>query len=61
MTTQEAIDYCGGRKELAQALNIWPHAIGRWGKHPPELRQYQLERISKGKLQAEKVKNNDGQ
>ena len=52
MRTQEAIEYFGGRKGLAQALNIWPHAISRWGDHPPELQQYRLERLTEGALRA---------
>lgn len=53
MKTEEAVDHFGGRKALAQALNIWPHAIGRWGEYPPELRQRQIEDISGGALQRE--------
>lgn len=53
MTTLEAINYFGGKKGLARALDIWPHAIGRWGDRPPMTRQYQLEVLTKGELQAD--------
>ena len=53
MTTQEAIDHYGSVRRLAEALKIWPHAIYRWGDHPPEGRQYQLQVLTDGKLKAE--------
>jgi hypothetical protein len=53
MTTQEAIDHYGSIRRLAEALKIWPHAIYRWGDHPPEARQYQLQVLTGGKLKAE--------
>lgn len=54
MTTQEAITYFGGIKQLADALGIWPHNISRWGEHPPMSRQYELEVKTDGELKAEK-------
>ena len=53
MKTREAIDYYGGIKELAAALDIWPHNLGRWGEYPPAARQYELEVKTDGKLKAE--------
>jgi len=53
MTTQEAIDFFGGRKELAQALGIWPHTTYRWGAYPPPAKQYEIEVKTGGKLKAE--------
>jgi hypothetical protein len=53
MTTKEAIDHFGGVKPLAQALDIWPTGISRWKDRPPMLRQYEIERITKGKLKAQ--------
>jgi len=50
MTTLEALRYFGGKKGLARALDIWPHAISRWGDRPPMTRQYQLQVITKGDL-----------
>lgn len=54
MKTQEAIDFFGSVKELAKALNIWPHVIYRWGKTPPMARQYELEVKTNGKLRADR-------
>ena len=53
MTTEEALEYFGGRKRLAAALDIWPHATARWGKFPPKVRQYQIQVITEGNLKVE--------
>lgn len=53
MTTQEAKDYFGGIKELAEALGIWPHNVSRWGDYPPKSRQYEIEVKTNGALKAE--------
>ena len=53
MTTEEAIAYFGNRKKMGEALGIWPHVTYRWGEYPPKLRQFEIERISDGKLKAE--------
>jgi len=42
MTTQEALDYYGGIKPLAAALDVYPQAIKNWGERPPRGRQYEL-------------------
>lgn len=52
MTTDEAIKWAGGLRQLAAKLEIWPHTIYSWGQHPPMTRQYQLEVISGGELKA---------
>lgn len=54
MRTQFAIDYYGGRTGLAKALGIDRTAICHWGEEVPELRQYQLQVLTKGALVAEK-------
>lgn len=54
MTTQEAIDFFGGIKELAAKLGVWPQAITAWGETPPMGRQYELEVKTGGKLRAER-------
>ena len=54
MTTEEAKKYFGGIKELAAAIDVWPHVIYRWGMFPPMARQYELQVKSKGRLKAEK-------
>lgn len=53
MTTDEAIAFFGSRKKMSERLNIWPHGTYRWGDHPPRLRQFEIERISKGELKVE--------
>jgi len=54
MTTQDAIDYYGGKKiDIAKALRISPAAVTMWGDKIPLLRQYQLEKLTNGKLKAE--------
>lgn len=53
MKTKEAIEYFGSIKNLAEALNIWPHNISRWGDTPPLSRQYEIEVKTNGKLKAE--------
>lgn len=53
MTTQEAIDFFGGKREMAEALKITTQATYQWGDKPPLLRQFELERISGGKLKAD--------
>lgn len=52
MTTQEAIDYYGGVKPLADALGIWPQVVYTWGESPPMARQYELEVKTDGTLKA---------
>ena len=53
MTTQDAINYYGSIKALAQALNIWPHTIYRWGAVPPMSKQYEIEVKTGGELKAD--------
>lgn len=53
MTTEEAIAHFGDRKKMAEMLRIWPHGTYRWGEFPPMLRQFQMERLTDGKLVAE--------
>lgn len=52
MKTQEAIDFYGGVKELANVLGVWPQVIYSWGNEPPMARQYELEVKTGGKLKA---------
>jgi len=46
MTTKEALDYYGGHKYLAAALDIYPQSIYAWGDHPPKAKQFELYVIS---------------
>jgi len=50
MTTKQAIEYFGGKKALAAALEIWPHNIARWGESPPLKRQAQIQLLTNGDL-----------
>ena len=54
MKTKEATDFYGGIKQLAEALDIWPHVIYRWGDSPPMARQYELEVKTNGALRADR-------
>ena len=48
--TKAAIKYFGNPTLLARALRIKSQSIYDWGADVPLLRQYQLERITNGKL-----------
>ncbi|WP_425318497.1 Cro/CI family transcriptional regulator [Pseudomonas nitroreducens] len=50
MKMTEAVTHFGSKKKLALALGISPSAVTMWGDSIPELRQYQIERLTKGKL-----------
>ncbi|WPE28082.1 hypothetical protein PshuTeo1_38170 [Pseudomonas hunanensis] len=50
MKTKQAAEFFGSKKKLAAALGISPSAVTMWGEDVPELRQYQIERITKGKV-----------
>lgn len=52
MKRQTAIDYFGSIPSLARALGITYEAVRQWGDEVPELRQFQLEKITSGKLKA---------
>lgn len=53
MTTKEASTHYGSQLALARALGIWPTAVSQWGESPPQLRQYQIQCITEGKLKAD--------
>jgi len=53
MTTTEAINHFTSRKLMAEALKIGVFGTYRWGQNPPILRQFQIERLTKGKLKAD--------
>jgi len=46
MTTAEAMELFGGRRELAAALRISVQATYQWGDDVPELRQYQIKELA---------------
>lgn len=53
MTKQEALAHFGTVAKLAKALGISTQAIYDWPEKVPALRQFQIERITNGQLQAE--------
>lgn len=53
METNVAIHHFGNASNLAQALGVSKAAISQWGQKVPQLRAYQIERITNGKLKAE--------
>lgn len=53
MTKTDAINYFGNGSRLAEALSVSRAAVSRWPEQIPELRQLQLEKITKGALKAE--------
>ena len=54
MLTKDALRYFNNnRSALAAALDINPVSTYSWGRHVPDLRQLQLERITNGALLAE--------
>jgi hypothetical protein len=55
MKTKEAIEFFGGKKQLADALGVWPQVIYQWGEFPPVARQYELQVKTKDALVAEVI------
>jgi transcriptional repressor of cell division inhibition gene dicB len=53
MKTEQAIEYAGSPKALADLLGITPSAISQWGDEVPPARQFQIEQITEGKLKAD--------
>jgi hypothetical protein len=53
MKTVEAIEFAGGEAALAERLGITAPAIYQWGEYPPDNRQLQLQKVTRGKLKAE--------
>ncbi len=53
MKTIDVIRYFGTKTLVAEALGTTKQAVGQWGDTVPELRQYQLEIITKGALKSE--------
>lgn len=54
MTTQEAVKFYKTQVGLAAALGCAQSTIAGWGEYPPAIRQLQIERVSKGRLRAER-------
>lgn len=52
MKKQIAVDHFKGKSKLAKALGISPASVSQWPDDVPELRAYQIERLTNGKLKA---------
>ncbi len=52
MKTKDAISYFGNKCSLARALKLSKSAISQWPENVPELRAYQIERLTNGVLTA---------
>ncbi|MBF8642295.1 MULTISPECIES: Cro/CI family transcriptional regulator [Pseudomonas] len=50
MTKTQAINHFGGISRLAKALGITYEAVRQWPEQIPELRQFQIERLTEGAL-----------
>ena len=50
MLTNDAVQYFGGRRQLAEALGITRQAVEQWGKVVAKGAAYQLQVITKGDL-----------
>lgn len=56
MKLDQALQHYGSQTALAKALRITKAAVSLWAQDGkiPELRQYQIEALTKGKLKAER-------
>lgn len=52
MTKDEVIAHFGSQAAAAEALGIKQPSVANWGDPLPELRQLELERLTKGALRA---------
>ncbi|MGF1717294.1 Cro/CI family transcriptional regulator [Photobacterium chitinilyticum] len=50
MNKADVISHFGSGKEVAKALGIKPSAVYQWPQQVPELRAFQLEKITNGVL-----------
>ncbi|MEH6814549.1 MAG: Cro/CI family transcriptional regulator [Motiliproteus sp.] len=53
MKKLDAIKHFGSPSKLAKALDIHPASVSQWGDEIPQLRAYQLERLTGGVLKAD--------
>jgi DNA-binding transcriptional regulator YdaS (Cro superfamily) len=54
MTKKQVFDHFGGARKVAETLGIATASVYQWGDRVPLLRQYQIEKMTKGKLKAAK-------
>lgn len=52
MTPQQVIEYFETQEKTAKALGVTQQSVAAWVKfgEVPKLRQYQIEKVTKGKL-----------
>ncbi|MDT3294406.1 Cro/CI family transcriptional regulator [Shewanella sp. SP2S2-6] len=55
MKKAAAIDHFGSQAKLAAAIGVSQAAISKWPVDVPELRAYQIERLTGGELKATKL------
>ena len=53
MKTKDAILYFGSKSQLAKYLGLTKGAVSQWPDDVPELRAYQIERLTNGVLKAD--------
>ncbi|MFT6331220.1 MAG: DNA-binding transcriptional regulator YdaS (Cro superfamily) [Bermanella sp.] len=53
MKKQIAVDHFKGKSNLAKALGISPASVSQWPDDVPELRAYQIERLTNGELKVD--------
>lgn len=53
MKKQDVLNYFGSGVKVAEALGIFPSAVYQWPEEIPQLRAFEIERMTKGKLKAE--------
>ncbi|MBD6945734.1 Cro/CI family transcriptional regulator [Vibrio parahaemolyticus] len=56
MKLNEAIKKVGSKAEICRLLQVSASAVTQWGEDVPELRQYQLEVLTNGKLKSDFTK-----
>ena len=52
MKTSVVVKHFNGKSNLAKALGISPASVSQWSDDVPELRAYQIERLTNGVLTA---------
>ncbi len=52
MKTVDAIAFFKNKNRLAKALGITRCSVSHWGENVPDLRAYQIEKLTNGKLKA---------
>ncbi len=53
MRTKDAVNFYGSQSALARALGIAQASVAGWGEYPPDPRQLQIQKVTRGKLKAE--------